>query len=139
MTPLQYITQNKIIIGECYGFKSIGYLKDHVVVGIFKNKYGEWSIRFADRSYHPMVFRWDRIFFKEPPAIETLYVEIDDRKEPNANYYKLKERHRVLCNKKLEINRTGRNTTMRNAYINQELEGIRDELRMYKRVQDSQG
>ena len=54
------------------------------------------------------------------------------KKDRDAQYYRLKERHSQLCEKKHSLDNTGRHTTMMNAYISQELEAIRSQLREYK-------
>lgn len=62
----------------------------------------------------------------------TFEVNPNTKNEHDADYYRIKKRHTELCQKKLKIMEQGKNKSMRNAYINQELEMLREKLFQYK-------
>jgi hypothetical protein len=96
------------------------------------NKYGELCAYMTDGSYYSYVYDF-KIFEVYEAPIETIKEKtiLIIKKEKDSLYYKTKERHLLLSNKKLEHHKKGTNTTMKNAYITQELESLREILREY--------
>jgi len=100
-------------------FKFHPYWEDYILM------FGKVGYRIA------LPFTWHEV--QEPIKVvkESVFIE-DERKEKDTNYYKLKTEHETLCKKKLDLHRQGKNTLMRNAYINQQLDVIREQLSKYK-------
>lgn len=136
MTPVQYLAANKIILGGYYKSGDNGQPLQAVSVvryGYTSVRNGEYGVKFSDGSSYPMAHPFWWVPCEAPQEPNKVEEVVDDtRKEHDDRYYKAKERHIELCNKKLELNRIGKNTTMRNAYINQELESLRSIIREYK-------
>lgn len=124
-----YIAENKLSFGKWYDGGGISkQLTDFEF-----HPYWGWSLIFSDKTMYrcSLPFLWNEI--DEPKQSEEMHViEIDNRKERDKEYYKLKSRHELLCQKKLELMRQGKNTLMRNAYINQELDLLRSKLSEYR-------
>lgn len=132
-TPLSYLAKNGIIIGECYNLTGCGYDANWIVTGVAKNKYNEWCVVFANKVTHPMVHSWSCKMDIKPIKVVAVVEDHESALlDHDSRYSKLSKRHSELCGKKLRMNEQGKNTTMRNAYINQELEVLRAELRKYK-------
>ena len=124
-----YIAENKLSFGKWYDG---GGIPKQLTDFRFHSYWG-WSLIFSDNTMYrcSLPFWWNEI--EEPNRSEEMHViEIDNRKERDKEYYKLKSRHELLCQKKLELMRQGKNTLMRNAYINQELDLLRSKLSEYR-------
>lgn len=123
----RFMSENKLSFGKWYDGGGIPkQLNDFV-----HNYYWGWSLVFNDKTQYriSLPFYWSEVEEPKQKVIEEYYKEI--RKPRDADYYKIKTRHEILCQKKLELNRQGKNTTMRNAYINQELEILRSQPSEY--------
>lgn len=126
-----YIADNNLSFGKWY---CGGSRPTPIQLTDFKfHSYWGWSLIFSDKTMYrcSLPFWWSEV--EEPKEIiEVSTVEVDNKKERDKEYYKLKSRHELLCQKKLELMRQGKNTLMRNAYINQELELLRSKLSEYR-------
>lgn len=124
-----YITDNKLSFGKWY----CGGGHPRQLINFELDPYWGWSLIFSTKVKYrcSLPFWWNEI---EPPkqVVEVVELEIDNRKEVDAEYHHLKERHKSLCLKKLELMRKGKNTSIRNAYINQELQLLRSQLSAYR-------
>lgn len=127
-TIQEYIAGNNIEIGAYYS-TPFGFTR--MVTGTSQTSYGCDCIVFDDGSKHSIEHSWGMVKV-DAPKVDAVQVYVDDRKEHDDLYFKTKSRHSELCAKKAKINDQGKNKTMRNAYINQELEGLRHILQQYK-------
>lgn len=123
----KYMSDNKLVFGKWYGAGGI----PQQLTDFKYNYYWGWSLVFSDKRQYRITlpFYWNEVEEPKQKIIQQHYEET--RKKRDADYYKIKSRHEILCQKKLELNRQGKNTTMRNAYINQELEMLRSQLSEY--------
>lgn len=130
----KFMTDNKLEFGKWYSPFKDGSCYCHKLTDFVFHNYFGWQLVFHTKvklTIESRDFTWFEV--SEPKTeMENTTVETDNRKELDKDYYKLKSRHELLCRKKLELMRQGKNTTMRNAYINQELEMLRSQLSGYR-------
>lgn len=122
-----FMSENKLSFGKWYDGGGIPkQLND-----FHYSYYWGWSLVFSDKTQYrvSLPFYWKEVEEPKQKIVERCFEET--KKPTDANYYKIKLRHEILCQKKLELNRQGKNTTMRNAYVNQELEMLRSQLSEY--------
>lgn len=130
----KFMTDNKLEFGKWYSpFKDGRCHCQKLTDFVFHNYWG-WQLVFHTKVKYTIESRGFTWFEVSEPKTEmgNTTFETDNRKELDKDYYKLKSRHELLCRKKLELMRQGKNTTMRNAYINQELEMLRSQLSGYR-------
>lgn len=127
MTAKEYMQKYGLVIGRHY---STG-VSIRKLVGV-KECDGQSYIVFDDGTKYTtaLPFTWTEVAECEEQESDTSPETIfaPEEKEEDANYRKLKARHKELCDRKRALMDTGKVTTMRNAYINQGLDQIRAEL-----------
>lgn len=128
-----YLIIEQIELGKWYDG---GGIKKQLV-GFDFSAYWGWQLVFSDKVTVriSMSFPWVEV---EPELTNAQLTPLNPspKKKPDNAYWEAKNRHETLCQSKLELNRTGRNKSMRNAYINQELESLRFILFQYANEPD---
>lgn len=127
----EYIVKYNLAVGKYY---SSGLGRPLRLIGFTKDAYSCFLV-FDDKTKYSIshVFWWKQT--KRPYNRKSKTIDTNaGKKDFDKEYYYLTSRHRILCDKKLELNRQDKSTLMRNAYINQELDCIRTKLSEYKRI-----
>lgn len=101
-------------------------------VRIKKNRWDEMSVFMNDGRHYSYEHDFDMFEETQQPIIESSFNLVAiDKKPKDERYYTLKLQHQSLCDKKALLYKQGKNKNMRVAYINQELEMLREQLREY--------
>lgn len=124
----EYMKKYNLSFGKWYTYQK--GIKPFQLVDFKLNSFQEWSLVFSSKTLHSIYkkFTWIEV---EAPEHKEPDNYTKSGKQKDKEYFKLKTRHETLCLKKLELNRQGKNTLIKNAYINQELELLRLKMSEY--------
>jgi len=129
----EYMINNNINIGGWYALGGEDGIKKQII-SVELNDYWGWQIVLDDKSKFRISLPWWNVSTTAPAQKEEEDEElvVDNRKNHDAIFFKIKERYRIVCDKKSLMYSKGKGNNMRNAYYSQELDLLRSQLSQYK-------